>query len=276
MRSGLPVRALITCMPGFERALVDANEREVAVLVADGLEDERHRRLGGVRLDRDRLVGLRVRRLDLRLVERRRQERADSVQEPLDALVAERRAAEHRGDLAVAGGLADAADHVLERDLLAGQELVREVVARLGELLFELRALRVRQFLELGRDLVEDEARALRLFVVEDRLHLHEVDDAHEVLLGAHRDEHRDGVRAQPLLDRADRLEVVGADPVHLVDERDARDVVLVRLAPDGLGLGLDAGDAAEDADRAVQDAQRALDLGREVDVAGRVDQVDR
>ena len=144
MRSGLPRARVDHLHARLERALVDANEREVAVLVADRLEDERDRRLRRIGLDVDRLVGLRVRRLDLRLVERRGQERADAVQQALHALVAERRAAEHRGDLAVAGGLADAADHVLERDLLAGQELVREVVARLGELLLELRALRVR------------------------------------------------------------------------------------------------------------------------------------
>ena len=51
--------------------------------------------------------------------------------------------------------------------------------------------------------------------------------------------------------------------------------VVLVGLAPDGLGLGLDAGDRVEHRDRAVEHAQRALDLDGEVDVAGRVDDVD-
>ena len=67
----------------------------------------------------------------------------------------------------------------------------------------------------------------------------------------------------------------VGAEAVHLVDEAHARDVVLVGLAPDGLGLGLDAGDAVEHRDGAVEHAQRALDLDGEVDVAGRVDDVD-
>ena len=51
--------------------------------------------------------------------------------------------------------------------------------------------------------------------------------------------------------------------------------VVLVGLAPHGLGLRLDAGDAVEHGDGAVEHAQRALDLDGEVDVAGRVDDVD-
>jgi hypothetical protein len=39
--------------------------------------------------------------------------------------------------------------------------------------------------------------------------------------------------------------------------------------------LGLDACDRVEDRDRTVEHAQAALDLDREVDVAGRVDDVD-
>ena len=74
------------------------------------------------------------------------------------------------------------------------------------------------------------------------------------------------------------RLDAVlerGARAVHLVDVRDARYAVLVGLAPDGLGLRLDAGDGVETGDGAVEDAQRALDLDGEVDVARRVDDVD-
>ena len=82
-------------------------------------------------------------------------------------------------------------------------------------------------------------------------------------------------MRAEPVDHRLHALIEVRADPVHLVDVGDPRHVVLVGLAPDGLGLGLDAGDGVEQRDRAVEHAQRALDLDREVDVAGRVDDVD-
>ena len=67
----------------------------------------------------------------------------------------------------------------------------------------------------------------------------------------------------------------VGADAVHLVDEDDARHGVLVGLAPDGLRLRLHAGDGVEQRDRAVEHAQRPLDLDRKVNVAGSVDDVD-
>jgi hypothetical protein len=71
------------------------------------------------------------------------------------------------------------------------------------------------------------------------------------------------------VVDHVEAAVEVRAAAVHLVDERDARDAVLVGLAPDGLGLRLDAADGAEHARRPVQDAQRALDLGGEVYVTG-------
>ena len=83
------------------------------------------------------------------------------------------------------------------------------------------------------------------------------------------------GVALELGADVVDGSEVIGAGAVHLVDEGDARDAVLVHLAPDGLGLGLHAGDGAEDGDGAVKDAERALHLGREVHVTGGVDDVD-
>ena len=52
--------------------------------------------------------------------------------------------------------------------------------------------------------------------------------------------------------------------------------MILGRLPPDGLALGLDPLDGREDDDRAVEHAERPLDLGGEIDVAGRVDDVDR
>ena len=81
--------------------------------------------------------------------------------------------------------------------------------------------------------------------------------------------------RVEAVLDHVDAAVEVGADAVHLVDEAQPRHVVLVGLAPHRLGLRLHAGDRVEHRDRAVEDAQRALDLDREVDVAGRVDDVD-
>ena len=83
------------------------------------------------------------------------------------------------------------------------------------------------------------------------------------------------GRAPEAVADHLDAAPEVGAGAVELVDEADARHAVAVGLAPDRLGLGLDAGHAVEDDDRAVEDAQAALDLDREVHVPGRIDDVD-
>ena len=127
---------------------------------------------------------------------------------------------------------------------------------------------------ELGRNLGRLELLA-EVVLVDDRLHLDEVDDAGERVLLADRDLHGHGVRAEAIAHRLHGGEEVRAGAVHLVDEGDARNLVLVRLPPDGLGLRLDAGDRVEDGDRAVEDAEAPLDLDRKVHVPGRIDDVD-
>ena len=137
---------------------------------------------------------------------------------------------------------------------------------------------RVAVLLGLGPQLVgdvDDVDVVAEVVAVVDRLHLDEVDDALELVLAADRDLDRHGVRAEAVLDRLDAAPEVGAGAVELVDEAEARHAVAVGLAPDRLGLRLDTGHAVEDDDRAVEHAQAALDLDREVHVPGRIDDVD-
>ena len=126
----------------------------------------------------------------------------------------------------------------------------------------------------LGRDRPSLD-RVGRLVAEDQRLLLEQVDHALEAALDADRDLDRHRVGAQALDDHLEVRSKFGADAVHLVDEADARDAVLVGLAPDRLRLRLDARDGIEDDHATVQDAQRPLDLDGEVDVAGRVDDVD-
>ena len=93
--------------------------------------------------------------------------------------------------------------------------------------------------------------------------------------LGADRQLNASGLRAERGLDIAHATEEVGADLVHLVGEDDARNMIFVALAPDGFGLRLDALIGIKHAYGAVEHAQRTLDLDREIDVAGRVDDVE-
>src|ERR1019366_1157604 len=79
----------------------------------------------------------------------------------------------------------------------------------------------------------------------------------------------------QAIFDHVYAAKEVRAHAVHLVHEADARHVVLVGLAPDGLGLGLDTRHGVKDRHRAVEHAQRTLALDGEIDVTGRVDDID-
>ena len=114
-----------------------------------------------------------------------------------------------------------------------------------------------------------------RLVTVDDGVHPDEIDDAEELVLAAdgQLDGHRIGLELG--LDLRERPLEVRADAVHLVDEAEARYAVLVGLTPHRLGLGLDAGHRVEHRDGAIEDPERPLDFGREIDVAGRVDDVD-
>ena len=211
---------------------------------------------------------------DRRHVERRRQVLDDGVHERLHAFVLEARAAEDRRDADIERRLADDLTQVIDGDLAALQVGLEQMIVVIGHGLDQLLAVLVRQGAQLGRDLGDLPVGA-QLIDVDDGVHLDEVDDAGELALLADGHLQGDGIRAQAVDHHLEAAEEVGADAVHLVDEGDARDAVLVGLAPHGLGLRLDAAHAAEQRDGAVQHAKAALDLHGEVHVPGRVDDVD-
>src|SRR4051794_15048817 len=263
----------------LELARVDAEVRELAdEWVGRDLERESGERAAVV--GRARLLAPLVLALDVddagdrRDVERAGQVVEHRVEQRLDALVLERGAAEDRRHVEVERRLANRRLELVDGDLGFLEDELDELVVVVGDLLEQVLARLVGAVDVILGD-VDDVELLAELVLVDDRLHPDEVDDPDEVGLGPDRQLHRHGVRAEAVDHRLHGLVEVRADAVHLVDERDARDVVLVGLAPDGLGLRLDAGDRVEQRDRAVEHAQRALDLDGEVDVAGRVDDVD-
>ncbi len=128
---------------------------------------------------------------------------------------------------------------------------------------------------KVGRDFFIDELRAQALVEPDDRAVLDQVDEALEAALDADRQVKHRRTRAEAVLDHVDAALEIGAGAVELVDEAHPRDVILLGLAPHGLRLRLDAGNAVEAGDRAVEHAQRTLDFDGEVDVARGVDDVD-
>ena len=83
------------------------------------------------------------------------------------------------------------------------------------------------------------------------------------------------GMGLEPVHHHLAHAKEVGTYAVHFVDKGQARNLVLVGLAPDGFRLRLHAAHGVIDHDGAIQHAHGALDLDGEVHVAGGVDDVD-
>ena len=227
-------------------------------------------------LARQLRLGLRVEALDRRHVERARQVVDDRVEQRLDALVLERGAEQHRRDRVGERRRAERAPDHLGRDertrpsrYVSVSSSSYSAIASISWWWYSCAcsasSAGISPIVHLRAEVV----------LVDDRVHLDEVDDAAVVLLLADRELDRHRVGAEAVAHRLDGGEEVRAGAVHLVDERDPRDLVLVGLAPDGLGLRLHAGDRVEDGDRAVEHAQAPLHLDRKVHVPGRIDDVD-
>ena len=106
-------------------------------------------------------------------------------------------------------------------------------------------------------------------------LHADQVDDAGEVVLSADRQLHDERGRTQLGLDGVDGVVEISAELIHLVDEADTRNAVLVGLTPHGLRLRLHAFLAIEHGNGAIEHSQGTFHLGREVHVARGIDDVD-
>jgi hypothetical protein len=86
---------------------------------------------------------------------------------------------------------------------------------------------------------------------------------------------HRHEGRCQPVGDRPQQGALLCADKVDLVDEQQGREAESLQAAHEDARLRLDALECGDHQHRPVEDAERTLDLGDEVRVTGRVEQVD-
>src|SRR5208337_3070884 len=231
--------------------------------------------LGVLRQSKDFLAGVDVHTPDPAAIDRRRQVVHDRVEQRLHAFVLESRAAEHRHEGDLLDRLADALLQRIDVGLVAIEIGRHHLVVEFDGGLDERVAVLFRLRLEVGRNFLVVVFRAQALVFPDDRLQAQEVDHAPEVGLRADRQLDADRTAADLGVDLLDAAVEVGADLVHLVDEHDARNPILVGLSPHSFRLRLYALVAVQHAYGAVEHAQAALDLDREVDMAGGVDNVE-
>ena len=112
-------------------------------------------------------------------------------------------------------------------------------------------------------------------FAPGDRLLVHDIDHALKLVFGPNGQENWIGISAQLFPHVVQRIFKVRAGTIHFVDKRDSRNAIFGGLTPNRLGLRLHAGYAAEYRDCAIEHPHRALDLSREIHMAGSVDNVD-
>src|SRR5882762_3871293 len=282
---------------GLEHAGVDANVGDVAdERVGHNFESQRGERLIVSGAAENGFVVLGIDALDGRNVDRGRQVINDGVKQGLNALVLESGAGKNGNDFQRQCGFADRLAHFLNAEGAFGEVLVEDGVIVFGNVLHHFAAMFVVESLvdggtlESGGDVgarvnegfvpqffdFEDfKLGAEGLFQPHNHFLFEEVDDADEIVFAAEGELQGNGMRAETLANGADDVVKVRAHAVHLVDEANARNAILVGLAPHSFRLRLHACDGVENADGAVENAQRALDLHREIHVAGRINNVD-
>ena len=254
---------------GRDLALIDAEEVDAPrERVGTRLEDVGEQLLVGHRLERHALD------LEAAVLDRARQVLDDRVEEAVGGEVACRHAACHREDVAVVRLVLEGLDDLVVVDLLALEVALHEVLVDLGDLVHELLAVLLGLGLKVvgDRDLLGVLATGAVVLV---GLHVDEVDDAADLVLGADGDLGGDRVRPEGGLERLQRAEEVGALAVEHVHEDQAGDVELLGALPQASGGDLDAHHRVDDEDRRLAHAQRAERVGDEARLARGVEEVD-
>src|SRR5690606_28668310 len=203
------------------------------------------------------------------------QEVADGVEKRLNALVLERGTAKDRVELDFDRALTDQRAQLVIRRKLAFQVTLESSLVDLNSGLDQLLAVFLGLILQIGRDLDDVPLGAERFVAPDQSIHLDEIDDANEVALSADRQLNCERYGTKTRLDHVEAAVEVRADLVHLVAEDHARHMILLSLTPDGFRLRLNACIRVEKSNGTVKHAKRALDLNGEVDVTGRVDDVE-
>ncbi len=161
------------------------------------------------------------------------------------------------------------------RNRFAFQKFVQNLVVVFGNGLDQLRMERFGLFLQFGRNLFRLIFRAHRLVIPHDGLHGDQVDHAPELVFLSDGNLNRDRLGIEALAEGIDGVLEIGTHLVDLVNKANSRDAVFIGLAPNFFGLRLHAMHGVKHRDRAIEHAQRALHLGREIHVAGRINNVD-
>ena len=132
-------------------------------------------------------------------------------------------------------------------------ELLEKLVVHLRCRLDQLVAILVHQLLVIFRHFFDFEFGPERLVAKNNGLVFDEIDDSTESIFESERKLNGDRLGMQTATHHIHASFEVGARPVHLVDECNARNVVLIGLPPNGFRLRLNATNGAENGNSTIQ-----------------------
>ena len=243
--------------------------------VGHDLEHQRGERLKIADVTRNRLARGRIGSLDIPDIDGARQIVNHNVEQFLHTFVLESGAAGNRNDL---GGKSRTTQRSL--DLIMIRHLIGQI--DLHDLIIDFREtfdhMLVGGFLtrlEIAGRLLLGHRKTVVLVAEINALVLEHVDHTLELSLAADRQHERNGRRAKLRVDFRHNPVEIRSGTVHLVDQRDNRNMIFLRLTPDRLTLRLHLADRAKHRNGSVKHTERTLHLSREVHVSGSVDDVD-
>src|SRR5437899_2377964 len=165
-------------------------------------------------------------------------------------------------------------DRLVSPDLLAAQVALEQRIVSLGDALDQLLRVALEPFTVLRRDVHLLVLARLRPLLVQVALLREQIDDPMEVGAFTHGDLHRDHLRRELPFDLLVHPLEAGVLLVHQRDEEQPRDAAPLTVVPDLLGAHLDPTRGGDDHHGAVRGVHARQRLPREVEIAGRVDEV--
>ena len=182
------------------------------------------------------------------------------IKQKLNALIAVGSTADDGHHVICKSRLSDAGLDLINGELLAVEIFLKQLVILLGNVLDHLGMVLLGKLLHVVGDIGNLDINAQVVFVVIG-LHYNKVYDTFEIRLSADGQLNGDRIALKALFHHVDDSVEVSAHNVHLVNIDHSGNMILIRLSPDRLGLGLDAALSAKNCNRTVKNSQGALDL---------------
>ena len=196
------------------------------------------------------------------------------VKQFLNALVFIGRAARHGDNLVCDCFPSERALDFFGCQFFPAAILFKQLLIGFGDSLNHVLSVLVCKIYHVCRDRLDAHILA-QVVIIDVRFHIDKVDNSSEGIFLANGKLNRNGICFETFLHHFDYTIEVRAVYVHLVDISHSRDSVFVSLTPYGFRLRLNTAFGTEYRYGTVQNSERTLNLDREVNVSGRVYDVD-